>query len=40
MVIALMSVAMAKIKPGETIGELVAGDVPADEAECFYRCPE
>lgn len=26
-----------KIKPGEIIGELVGGDVPADEAEYFYR---
>ena len=31
---------MPKIKPGEIIGELVAGAVPETEAGYFYRCPE
>ena len=31
---------MADIKPGEIIGELVAGDEPETEDGYFYRCPE
>jgi hypothetical protein len=30
----------ADIKPGEIIGELVAGEVPETEAGYFYRCPD
>jgi hypothetical protein len=31
---------MADIKPGEIIGELVAGRMPATEDGYFYTCPD